>query len=63
MTEAFELAVEELDQVTGGSDVVTAFLVGFAKGLSEPLPKPTPTPTPPPSTTGGARCGGCTLIL
>jgi hypothetical protein len=33
----FELAIEELDQVTGGADLLTAFLTGFAKGLGEPL--------------------------
>ena len=55
--EVFELAIEELDQVTGGADLLTAFLTGFAKGLGEPLPSqptpPAPTPPVPPSGGGG----------
>jgi hypothetical protein len=58
--EVLELAVEELDQVTGGVDV-TAFLIGFAKGLGEPLPSaPTPAPT---GGGGGGGGGGCYGVI
>jgi hypothetical protein len=55
-----ELTVDELDKVNGGADVLTSFLVGFAKGLSEPLPsQPKPTPAPP---SGGGGGGGNFLM-
>jgi hypothetical protein len=52
--EVVELTVEELDQVTGATTPVEAFLSGFAKGLSEPLPS-APAPAPP---SGGGGGGG-----
>jgi hypothetical protein len=41
--EKLELAFEQLDHVTGGTDLISAFLSGFDKGCNE---KPTPAPAP-----------------
>jgi hypothetical protein len=53
-TIATELTEEQLGNVSGGNDLITAFQQGFEKGKTEPL-------APPPTPSGG-KCSGCRWI-
>jgi hypothetical protein len=56
---AIELTVGELNSVSGGSDLITAFVQGFNKGLTEsslpPPPRQTSHPGGP-SAADGLTC-------
>ncbi len=49
-TIAIELTDEELNNVSGGNDLINAFVQGFNKGSTEP--------SPPPKQTTSGRGGG-----